>query len=55
VLVRCLPLYHSINLLREPALGQVGDGLLAPAGYLLLVGAAGLWLGMRRLSRTLAD
>jgi lipooligosaccharide transport system permease protein len=54
-LVRCLPLYHSINILREPALGQVGTGLIAPALYLALVGAAGLWFAVRRLDAKLGD
>jgi len=54
-LVRCLPLYHGINLLREPALGQVGMGLIAPALYLLLVGAGGLWLAVWRIERVLED
>ena len=54
-IVRCLPLYHAIDLLREPALGEVGAGLLAPAAYLALVGAAGLYVAVRRLGSALAD
>ncbi|HEV2633781.1 MAG TPA: ABC transporter permease [Actinocrinis sp.] len=54
-LVRCLPLYHSIDLLREPILGEVGLKLLIPAGYLLAAGVAALWVGLRRLERRLED
>jgi lipooligosaccharide transport system permease protein len=55
VLVSALPLYHSINLVREPILGSVGAQLLAPAGYLIAMGLAGLWLAVRRLERILID
>ncbi len=54
-LVRCLPLYHSINMLREPALGQIGTGLIAPAVYLAAVGLAGFALAVRRLESRLED
>ena len=54
-LVRCLPLYHSINILREPALGQVGTCLIAPTVYLAAVGLAGFWLAVRRLDARLSD
>jgi lipooligosaccharide transport system permease protein len=51
--VECLPLYQGIELLRQPALGHVGASLLLSAGYLLVLGAAALWLGVRRLRRIL--
>lgn len=54
-LVRCLPLYHSIDLLRGSVLGEVGPNLLIPAGYLLAVGIAALYIGIRRLESRLAD
>lgn len=54
-LVRCLPLYHSIDLLRGAVLGEVGANLLIPAGYLLVVGVAALFVGVRRLERRLTD
>jgi lipooligosaccharide transport system permease protein len=54
-LVRCLPLYHSINILRELALGQVGTALIAPAVYLAGIGLAGLLFAIRRLDRRLGD
>lgn len=49
----CLPLYQCIELLRGPSLGEVGPGLLVPVVYLLLLGAAGLMVAVRRLERTL--
>lgn len=55
VLVSCLPLYHSINLVREPILGSAGTQLLLPAGYLAAMGLLGLWLAVRRLERVLID
>src|SRR5258707_1308993 len=53
VLVSCLPLYHSINLVRNPILGSVGTQLLVPAAYLAVMGLLGLWLAVRRLERIL--
>jgi lipooligosaccharide transport system permease protein len=55
VLVSCLPLYHSINLVRDPILGSVGTQLLVPAAYLVVMGLLGLWLAVRRLERILID
>jgi lipooligosaccharide transport system permease protein len=55
VLVSCLPLYHSINLVRDPILGSVGTRLLVPAAYLVVMGLLGLWLAARRLERILID
>jgi lipooligosaccharide transport system permease protein len=52
-LVECLPLYHSIELVRGPALGEVGPGLLGSAGYLLALGALGLVIAVPRLERRL--
>jgi lipooligosaccharide transport system permease protein len=53
VLVECLPLYQAIELLRQPALGQVDAHLLLSAGYLLVLGALALRFGLRRLRRIL--
>jgi lipooligosaccharide transport system permease protein len=55
VLVSCLPLYHGINLVREPVLGLAGTRLLVPVGYLAAMGLAGLWLAVRRLDHVLLD
>ncbi|SDK28200.1 ABC transporter permease [Streptomyces indicus] len=53
VLVECLPLYQSIELIRQPSLGQFGTGLLFPAVYLLVLGGLALAVAYRRLDRTL--
>ncbi|WP_042418029.1 ABC transporter permease [Streptacidiphilus anmyonensis] len=53
LLVECLPLYQSIELLRQPFLGQVGPALLVPAAYLLVFGTASLAVALRRLETTL--
>ncbi len=53
VFVECLPLYQSITLVRDPALGHVGTQMLLPLGYLLLLGAVSLWWSTRRIERTL--
>jgi lipooligosaccharide transport system permease protein len=51
--IEALPLYQSIELVREPALGQIGWGLLGAAAYLLLFGVLSLWLATRRMARAL--
>ncbi|MEY9877643.1 lipooligosaccharide transport system permease protein [Streptacidiphilus sp. MAP12-33] len=53
LLVECLPLYQSIELVRQPFLGHAGPALLVPAGYLALLGAGCLALALRRLETTL--
>ncbi|WP_202453569.1 MULTISPECIES: ABC transporter permease [unclassified Streptomyces] len=53
VVVKCLPLYHGIELLRGPALGDLHPGLLLSAGYLLALGAAALFVALPRLERRL--
>jgi lipooligosaccharide transport system permease protein len=53
LVVECLPLYQSIQLVRGPALGQVDPQLLIPLGYLLLLGAVSLCWSTRRIERTL--
>ena len=52
-LVRVLPLYQSINLIREPVLGQVGANLVTPLVYLLGLGTICLYAATRRLNRQL--
>lgn len=53
LLVECLPLFHAINLVREPALASVGAGSAIAAGYLLVM-TAGCWaVAVRRLRHVL--
>ena len=52
-LIELLPLYQSIELLREPALGTLDGSMLVAAGYLLVFGSLALALATRRLSRKL--
>jgi lipooligosaccharide transport system permease protein len=51
--VECLPLYQSIELIREPALGTVDGSLAVAVPYLLVLGGVSLLLALRRLQRTL--
>ncbi len=53
IVVECLPLYQSIELVRRPALGVVGPELLLPAAYLLLMGLLGLYVALPRMQRVL--
>lgn len=49
IAVECLPLYQSIELIREPSLGVVDSSVGWAAVYLLLFGAASTALALRRL------
>jgi lipooligosaccharide transport system permease protein len=49
-IVRFSPLYHAIVLIRSLTLGTVGPGNVLDAGYLVLLGAGGLWLARRRMA-----
>ncbi|QIQ02266.1 ABC transporter permease [Streptomyces liangshanensis] len=49
VVVECLPLYQSVELLRGPFLGEAGTGLIVPVLYLLALGGLGLAVAARRL------
>jgi lipooligosaccharide transport system permease protein len=49
IAVECLPLYQAIELVRQPALGHVGPGLLVPVAYLGAMGIAALTWALRRL------
>lgn len=53
VLVEALPLYQSIQLVREPVLGHFDPGLLVAVVYLLTMGAVLGVLAERRLTKTL--
>jgi len=47
---RFSPLYHAIVLIRSLTLGTVGLTNLLDAAYLIVLGAAGIWLARRRLA-----
>lgn len=48
IVVECLPLYQSIELVRGPSLGHLGADLLVPVAYLLLLGTFALrWAAAR--------
>jgi lipooligosaccharide transport system permease protein len=53
IVVECLPLYHAINLMREPALGTIGTGAVVAVAYLAAMTAACWWIAVRRLRRVL--
>jgi lipooligosaccharide transport system permease protein len=48
-LVVSLPLYQSTELLRGLCLGRLGPAQAVAAGYLAVLGVAGLWIAERRL------
>jgi lipooligosaccharide transport system permease protein len=52
-LIEILPLYQSIQLIREPALGVFTWSAVVPVGYLLLFGALAMRVAIRRMSRTM--
>jgi lipooligosaccharide transport system permease protein len=49
--IEVLPLYQSIQLVREPALGNVGWTVLVPLAYLLAFGTVAMWITTRRMTR----
>jgi lipooligosaccharide transport system permease protein len=51
--VRCLPLYQGIELMRGLCLGIVSWGLLLHVLYFLVMAAIGIALTARRLDRLL--
>ena len=53
VVVECTPLYQSVSLLRGLTLGAVTPALLWSAGYLAVMGLAGLWVASARIGRLL--
>jgi lipooligosaccharide transport system permease protein len=52
-LIEALPLYQSIELVREPALGSFTLASLAPVAYLVAFGTIALWIATRRMTRML--
>ena len=53
IIIECTPLYQGIALLRGLTLGSVSPGLLWHLLYLLILGAAGLAVAGRRISKLL--
>jgi lipooligosaccharide transport system permease protein len=51
--VRCLPLYHGIELVRSLTTGTVGAVQFLNVGYLLAMGLVGLWISSRRIDKLL--
>ena len=51
--VRCLPLYHAIELMRGLATGILSGTMLVNLAYLVLLGALGLWASTRRIAKLL--
>ena len=51
--VRFSPLYHAVQLLRALNLGTVGWAQLVNVGYLLALGACGLFIAERRIGKLL--
>ncbi|MBB5868447.1 lipooligosaccharide transport system permease protein [Allocatelliglobosispora scoriae] len=53
IIVEFLPLYHAIELVRDPFLGAPSTDMLIAAAYLAVLGVAALLLAIRRLGSTL--
>jgi lipooligosaccharide transport system permease protein len=51
--VRCLPLYHGIELVRTLATGTPEPFQLVNVAYLLSLGLVGMWLASKRIDRLL--
>ncbi|MGW0213970.1 ABC transporter permease [Micromonospora chokoriensis] len=51
--IQALPLYHSIELVREPALGRLGWDLLIPVAYLVAFGTVAMYVATRRMTRAM--
>jgi lipooligosaccharide transport system permease protein len=49
LVVRCLPLYHAIELMRDLCAGVVGIGLLGQVAYFAVMAAVGVVVSTRRL------
>ena len=52
-IVRCLPLYHGIELVRALTTGAVGWFQLVNIAYLAAMGLVGLWISSRRIDKLL--
>ena len=49
--IEILPLYQSIQLVREPALGHFSLGLIRRSSTCSRFGAVGVWIAARRMTR----
>jgi lipooligosaccharide transport system permease protein len=49
LVVRCLPLYHGVELMRALCAGVVGVGLLEHVGYFTVMASVGVVVSVRRL------
>jgi lipooligosaccharide transport system permease protein len=47
--VRCLPLYHGIELIRSLTTGAVGGMQLVNVAYLAIMGLVGMFIASRRI------
>ena len=52
-IVRCLPLYHGIELVRSLTTGTVGAFQLVNVAYLLSMGLVGMFIASRRIDKLL--
>jgi lipooligosaccharide transport system permease protein len=52
-IVRCLPLYHGIELVRSLTTGSVGAFQLVNVAYLAALGLVGMYVASRRIDRLL--
>jgi lipooligosaccharide transport system permease protein len=52
-IVRCLPLYQGIELIRALSTGAVGPLQLVNIAYLATMGLLGLWISSRRINKLL--
>jgi lipooligosaccharide transport system permease protein len=52
-IVRCLPLYHGIELIRSLTTGTVGPFQLVNVAYLATMGLVGLYVSSRRIDKLL--
>jgi lipooligosaccharide transport system permease protein len=52
-IVRCLPLYQGIELIRALTTGAVGPLQLVNVAYLATMGLVGLWISSRRIDKLL--
>jgi lipooligosaccharide transport system permease protein len=52
-IVRCLPLYQGIELVRALTTGEVGPLQLVNVTYLVTMGLVGMWISSRRIDKLL--
>jgi len=52
-IVRCLPLYHGIELVRALTIGAVGPFQLVNVAYLAALGVVGMYVASLRIDKLL--